>query len=101
MQAASGLKVLARRLTGGVSRLPAAATQQVRRMSTELRPREQKLLEEDPALKNFKSEKGKVEFIKRLGDVLVIAVVAGSVYEIYYRVMARRAAQAEKSTNEA
>lgn len=110
MQAAGSLMALARRFRAPHRCLPhftttTTTTQQqqqqgLRRMSTALRPREQKLLEEDPALKRFKSEKGKVELIKRFGDVLVIAVVAGSTYEIYYRVQAKQAAQAEESTVE-
>ncbi|CAM6099730.1 unnamed protein product [Calypogeia fissa] len=107
MQAASGLRTLARRLAGGVPRRLLVATmttpqqhQQLRKMTTQLKPREQKLLEEDPALKAFKSDKAKIQLIKRIGDVLVIAVVAGTAYEIYYRVMERKAAHAEESVKE-
>lgn len=35
------------------------------------------LLAEDPILKKFKSNKGGVQRLKRLGDVLTIVVVAG------------------------
>lgn len=38
------------------------------------------LLAEDPALKEFQSTKGTIQMIKRFGDVLVMAVVAGMVF---------------------
>uniref|UniRef100_A0A7N0V062 Uncharacterized protein n=1 Tax=Kalanchoe fedtschenkoi TaxID=63787 RepID=A0A7N0V062_KALFE len=47
--------------------------------------REMALLAEDPVLRRFKSHKKDVKRIKKLGDVLTIAVVAGCFYEIYVR----------------
>lgn len=38
------------------------------------------LLEEDPALKKFKSYKNTVKRVSRIGDVLTILVVAGKTY---------------------
>ncbi|KAG9137212.1 hypothetical protein Leryth_012021 [Lithospermum erythrorhizon] len=43
----------------------------------ELVAREKALLAEDPALRRFKSHKKGVQSIKRIGDVLTLAVLAG------------------------
>ncbi|KAJ7518302.1 hypothetical protein O6H91_21G063200 [Diphasiastrum complanatum] len=66
---------------------------QIRSLAVEPGSREKLLLEEDPALKKFKSDKETVKLIKRIGDILVLSVVAGSVYEIYYRMQNRKAVQ--------
>ncbi|CAN6476185.1 unnamed protein product [Victoria cruziana] len=55
--------------------------------------REKALLEEDPALKRFKSHKRNVWRLKRLGDALTIVVVAGCVWEIYVRAELKKAAR--------
>ncbi|MQM09286.1 hypothetical protein Taro_042155 [Colocasia esculenta] len=47
----------------------------------ELGAREKALLEEDPALKKFKSHKKAVGRVKRIGDALIIFVVAGKVLD--------------------
>uniref|UniRef100_A0A7N0SVJ0 Uncharacterized protein n=1 Tax=Kalanchoe fedtschenkoi TaxID=63787 RepID=A0A7N0SVJ0_KALFE len=52
---------------------------------TELGAREKALLAEDPVLKRFKSHKKDAKRIKKVGDILTIAVVAGCCYEIYVR----------------
>ncbi|BBN15292.1 hypothetical protein MPTK1_6g18520 [Marchantia polymorpha subsp. ruderalis] len=88
-----GLRAFAKRVVA-VPRFPSV---QVRRMAGEPGAREKALLAEDPALKEFQSTKGTIQMIKRFGDVLVMAVVAGSVYEIYWRVEARSAARAEEA----
>lgn len=41
------------------------------------------LLEEDPALKHFKSDKETVRRIKKFGDVLIIIVSAGKLQFVY------------------
>ncbi|OVA11268.1 hypothetical protein BVC80_1583g19 [Macleaya cordata] len=64
-----------------------------RRFHVELGPREKALLEEDPALKRFKSHKNSVNRLKRFGDVLTIVVVAGCCYEIYVRAVMREEAR--------
>ncbi|KAF8399316.1 hypothetical protein HHK36_015181 [Tetracentron sinense] len=51
------------------------------------------LLEEDPALKRFKSHKKSVWRLKRIGDVLTIVVVAGCCYEIYVKATMREEAR--------
>ncbi|KAM4107243.1 hypothetical protein ACB094_04G129300 [Castanea mollissima] len=45
----------------------------------ELGALEKALLAEDPALKRFKSHKKSVNSVKRMGDVLTLVVVVGSV----------------------
>ncbi|KAL2620470.1 hypothetical protein R1flu_000675 [Riccia fluitans] len=83
-----------------VAAAPRFPSVQTRRMAGGPGAREKALLEEDPALKEFRSEKNTIQLIKRIGDVLVLAVVTGSVYEIYWRVQARNAAQAEQASKE-
>ncbi|KAJ4974872.1 hypothetical protein NE237_008046 [Protea cynaroides] len=72
-----------------------------RRLHIEPGAREKALLEEDPALKRFKSHKKSVWRLKRVGDVLTIVVVAGCCYEIYVRAVmreeARKQARAKRS----
>ncbi|KAJ1439020.1 hypothetical protein SESBI_02796 [Sesbania bispinosa] len=51
------------------------------------------LLAEDPSLKPFKSYKKSVSRLKRIGDVLTIAAVAGCCYEIYVRAATREEAR--------
>ncbi|XP_044476585.1 succinate dehydrogenase subunit 7B, mitochondrial isoform X4 [Mangifera indica] len=63
-----------------------------RRLHVEPGARE-KLLAEDPILKKFKSNKGGVQRLKRLGDVLTIVVVAGCCYEIYVKAVMREEAR--------
>ncbi|GAA0151027.1 dehydrogenase [Lithospermum erythrorhizon] len=55
----------------------------------ELVAREKALLAEDPALRRFKSHKKGVQSIKRIGDVLTLAVLAGCWYEIYVKAVTR------------
>ncbi|XP_078437395.1 succinate dehydrogenase subunit 7A, mitochondrial-like isoform X2 [Wolffia australiana] len=50
-----------------------------------------KLLEDDPALRKFKSHKKSVVRAKKIGDALIILVVAACSYEIYYKAMEKRA----------
>lgn len=64
----------------------------------ELGAREKALLEEDPALKRFKSHKKGVRRIRRIGDVLTIVVVAGSCYEIYVRAVMREEARKQATS---
>ncbi|KAF8407958.1 hypothetical protein HHK36_007098 [Tetracentron sinense] len=64
-----------------------------RRFHIEPGAREKALLEEDPALKRFKSHKKNVWRLKRIGDVLTIVVVAGCCYEIYVRATMREEAR--------
>ncbi|ERM99588.1 hypothetical protein AMTR_s00088p00136290 [Amborella trichopoda] len=63
-------------------------------------PREKVLLEEDPALKRFKSHKKTVWRLKRVGDVLTVVVVAGCCYEIYVRTVKRNAEREASQTNQ-
>ncbi|XP_010254801.1 PREDICTED: succinate dehydrogenase subunit 7B, mitochondrial [Nelumbo nucifera] len=60
-----------------------------RQLHIEPGPREKALLEEDPALKRFKSHKKSVWRLKRIGDILTIVVVAGCCYEIYVKAVMR------------
>ncbi|KAI5073189.1 hypothetical protein GOP47_0011202 [Adiantum capillus-veneris] len=53
--------------------------------------REKALLEEDPALKHYKSTKGTAQKVKLFGDVLVIIVSAGCCYQVYDVTKKRRA----------
>ncbi|XP_043703249.1 succinate dehydrogenase subunit 7B, mitochondrial-like [Telopea speciosissima] len=63
--------------------------------------REKALLEEDPALKRFKSYKKSVWRVKRMGDVLTIVVVAGCCYEIYVKAVMREEARKQaRATSE-
>ncbi|XP_043724115.1 succinate dehydrogenase subunit 7B, mitochondrial-like isoform X2 [Telopea speciosissima] len=64
-----------------------------RRLHIEAGAREKALLEEDLALKRFKSHKKSVWRIKRMGDVLTIVVVAGCCYEIYVKAVMREEAR--------
>ncbi|KAI3785758.1 hypothetical protein L1987_44883 [Smallanthus sonchifolius] len=47
------------------------------------------LLAKDPALERFKSYRKSASNIRRVGDYLTIAVVAGCCYEIYVRAVTR------------
>ncbi|CAL9751623.1 unnamed protein product, partial [Musa acuminata subsp. burmannicoides] len=49
----------------------------------DLGAREKALLEEDPALKRFKSYKNSLKRVSKIGDVLTILVVAGMVFVIF------------------
>ncbi|PON59102.1 Succinate dehydrogenase subunit 7B, mitochondrial [Parasponia andersonii] len=64
-----------------------------RQFHVEPGPRERALLAEDPSLKRFKSHKNSVRLLKRVGDVLTIAVVAGCCYEIYVKAVMREEAR--------
>ncbi|XP_076908299.1 succinate dehydrogenase subunit 7B, mitochondrial-like [Bidens hawaiensis] len=55
--------------------------------------REQALLAKDPALERFKSYRKSASSIRRIGDYLTIAVVAGCCYEIYVRAVTREEAR--------
>jgi len=79
--------LIVRRLVGAPSR----------GMSIRSGAREDLLLAKDPALNKYHSVKNTVSAIKRFGDVLVILVAAGAVYEISWKVQQRNAAQAEES----
>ncbi|CAA6658048.1 unnamed protein product [Spirodela intermedia] len=57
----------------------------------ELGAREKALLEEDPALKKFKSHKKSLARVKKFGDALIIVVVAACSYEIYASAVEKRA----------
>ncbi|XP_024380968.1 succinate dehydrogenase subunit 7A, mitochondrial [Physcomitrium patens] len=70
---------------------------QSRGMATRSGAREDLLLEKDPALSKYHSVKDTVSAIKRFGDVLVILVAAGAVFEIGWKVQERNAARAEES----
>ncbi|XP_042502763.1 succinate dehydrogenase subunit 7B, mitochondrial-like [Macadamia integrifolia] len=70
---------------------------QSRRLHMEPGAREKALLEEDPALKQFKSHKKSVWRLKRVGDVLTIVVVAGCCYEIYVKAVMREEARKQAS----
>ncbi|KAG0582692.1 hypothetical protein M758_3G078800 [Ceratodon purpureus] len=74
---------------------------QTRAMATRSGAREEMLLEKDPALSKYHSVKDTVSAIKRFGDVLVITVAAGIVYEISWKVQERNAARAEEAKNTA
>eukprot|EP00897_Mesotaenium_endlicherianum_P010802 jgi/Mesen1/9750/ME000698S09230 len=71
--------------------LPASKRILTRSMSTskpssqaaQLGAREKLLLEEDPALKAFSSQKAPREHIKKVGDVLVLMVVSLHAYFLY------------------
>ncbi|XP_010928555.1 succinate dehydrogenase subunit 7, mitochondrial isoform X2 [Elaeis guineensis] len=56
----------------------------------ELGAREKALLEEDPALKKFKSYKNTVKRVSKVGDALTVIVVAACSYEIYAVAATRR-----------
>ncbi|GBG82270.1 hypothetical protein CBR_g34554 [Chara braunii] len=64
--------------------------------SSDFGARELELLKDDPALRRFKSHGDTVRLLKRIGDVLVIALVGGAVYEIAYRVQALKDQKVEK-----
>ncbi|XP_042409698.1 succinate dehydrogenase subunit 7, mitochondrial-like isoform X2 [Zingiber officinale] len=49
----------------------------------DLGAREKALLEEDPALKRFKSYKNNLKRISKVGDALTIVVVAACAYQLY------------------
>ncbi|KAF3787453.1 Succinate dehydrogenase subunit 7B [Nymphaea thermarum] len=70
-----------------------------RALHIELGAREKALLEEDPALKRFKSHKRNVWRLKRLGDALTIVVVAGCCWEIYVRAEMKKAAREKEQTH--
>ncbi|KAI7754088.1 hypothetical protein M8C21_009603 [Ambrosia artemisiifolia] len=55
--------------------------------------REKALLAKDPALERFKSYRKSASHIRRVGDYLTIAVVAGCCYEIYVRAVTREEAR--------
>ncbi|KAF5792815.1 putative succinate dehydrogenase (quinone) [Helianthus annuus] len=55
--------------------------------------REKALLAKDPALERFKSYRKSASSIRRVGDYLTIAVVAGCCYEIYVRAVTREEAR--------
>ncbi|XP_020082599.1 succinate dehydrogenase subunit 7, mitochondrial-like [Ananas comosus] len=49
----------------------------------ELGAREKALLEEDPALKKFKSYKSSVKQVSKIGNALTMLVIAACTYEIF------------------
>ncbi|XP_062025543.1 succinate dehydrogenase subunit 7B, mitochondrial-like isoform X1 [Rosa rugosa] len=57
--------------------------------------REKALLAPDPSLRRFKSHKGGVLAIKRIGEVLTVVVIAGCCYEIYVKAVMREEARAQ------
>ncbi|KAJ0965406.1 hypothetical protein J5N97_026544 [Dioscorea zingiberensis] len=59
----------------------------------DLGAREKALLEEDPALKRFKSYKNTVKRVSKIGDILTIIVVAACSYEFYAVATLRREQQ--------
>ncbi|XXG55412.1 hypothetical protein AAC387_Pa03g3088 [Persea americana] len=71
-----------------------------RRFHIEPGAREKALLEEDPALKKYKSYKRSVWRLKRVGDVPTIVVVAGCCYEIYVRARMKKAAVEAQAKSE-
>ncbi|KAH7441344.1 hypothetical protein KP509_03G034400 [Ceratopteris richardii] len=70
-----------------------AATRAPQRRAFHVAPgeRERALLEEDNALKHYKSSKETVKTVKKIGDILVIVVGAGCIYQIFDVVSKRRA----------
>ncbi|KAK1316177.1 hypothetical protein QJS10_CPA05g02152 [Acorus calamus] len=56
-----------------------------RRFHVEPGVREKALLEEDPTLKKFKSNKADVRRIKKIGNALLVVVVIACSYEIYVK----------------
>ncbi|KAK1310944.1 hypothetical protein QJS10_CPA08g01921 [Acorus calamus] len=62
-----------------------------RRFHVEPGAREKALLEEDPALKNYKSNKAGVRRIKKIGNALLILTVAACSYEMYVKAGIRKA----------
>ena len=63
---------------------------QVRGIHIEPGAQEKALLEEDPALKKFKSHKNSIRQMQRARDILTIIVISGCCYEIYYKTMAKK-----------
>ncbi|KAK9054510.1 hypothetical protein SSX86_025588 [Deinandra increscens subsp. villosa] len=64
-----------------------------RQLHVEPGAREKALLAKDPALERFKSYRKGASSIRRVGDYLTIAVVAGCCYEIYVRAVTREEAR--------
>ncbi|PWA51659.1 hypothetical protein CTI12_AA461810 [Artemisia annua] len=64
-----------------------------RQIHVEPGAREKALLASDPALARFKSYRKGAASIRRIGDYLTIAVVAGCCYEIYVRAVTREEAR--------
>ncbi|KAK1273851.1 hypothetical protein QJS04_geneDACA007892 [Acorus gramineus] len=62
-----------------------------RRFHVEPGAREKALLEEDPALKKYKSNKAGVRRIKKIGNALLIVTVAACSYEMYVKAGIRKA----------
>ncbi|KAL4584969.1 hypothetical protein LXL04_009582 [Taraxacum kok-saghyz] len=70
-----------------------------RQLHVEAGAREKALLAKDPALERFKSYRKGASSIRRIGDYLTIAVVAGCCYEIYVRAVTREEARKAASGN--
>ncbi|KAI7747389.1 hypothetical protein M8C21_002310 [Ambrosia artemisiifolia] len=68
-------------------------SQSRRQLHVEPGAREKALLAKDPALERFKSYRKGAASIRRIGDYLTIAVVAGCCYEIYVRAVTREEAR--------
>jgi len=92
------VRTLARRVAGNVSTGSRGISTGKASLAGHSGAREAQLLEKDPALAKYHSVKSQVQAIKRFGDVLVILVTAGAVYEIAYKVQQRNAAQAEETS---
>ncbi|XP_076947599.1 succinate dehydrogenase subunit 7B, mitochondrial-like [Bidens hawaiensis] len=74
-------------------RSQATEFQSRRQLHVEPGAREKALLAKDPALERFKSYRKGAASIRRIGDYLTIAVVAGCCYEIYVRAVTREEAR--------
>ncbi|GLJ49786.1 hypothetical protein SUGI_1057250 [Cryptomeria japonica] len=84
----------------GKDSIPEPSSLQRRQIHIEPGLREKALLEEDPALKKFKSYKKGIWRLQRAGDVISIIVVAGCCYEIYHRTMKKKAEREQQNTGE-
>jgi len=72
---------------------------QVRGIHIEPGAREKALLEEDPALKKFKSHKNSIRRMQRARDILTIVVISGCCYEIYYKTMMKKAEREQRQAS--
>ena len=72
---------------------------QVRGIHIEPGAREKALLEEDPALKKFKSRKNSFRRMQRARDILTIIVISGCCYEIYYKTMEKKVERDQRQSS--
>eukprot|EP00252_Welwitschia_mirabilis_P010249 TRINITY_DN2342_c0_g1_i1.p1 TRINITY_DN2342_c0_g1~~TRINITY_DN2342_c0_g1_i1.p1 ORF type:complete len:103 (+),score=9.26 TRINITY_DN2342_c0_g1_i1:119-427(+) len=86
--------------TASSSSYPSVSVSTARNIHIEPGAREKALLEEDPALKKFKSYKNSIRRMHVARDILTIVVVSACCYEIMYTTMMKKAERDQRLQKE-